>query len=62
MCQIAVLASLLAYGGTRLQFEIGVAQASVTLIVALAAQWWFARLDGAPRFDPKSALISGLSL
>jgi len=60
--QIAVLASLLVYGVTRLHFEIGVVQALVTLGAALLAQFLFGRAAGLPRFDPKSALISGLSL
>jgi Na+-transporting NADH:ubiquinone oxidoreductase subunit NqrB len=60
--QIAVLAGLLAYGVTRLEFEIGIAQALVTLATALGTQYVCTRLWRLPAFDPKSALISGLSL
>ena len=60
--QIAMLASLLVYGVTRLHFEIGVIQAAVTLSAALLAQFLCGRATGVPRFDAKSALISGLSL
>ena len=60
--QIAALSGLLLYGVGRLDFEIGPAQAAVTLLGALAAQWLGTRLAGTGRFDPKSALISGLSL
>ncbi len=60
--QIAALSSLLAYGLTALHFEIGGAQAAVTIAVAIAVQWIGTRLARQPRFDPKSALISALSL
>jgi Na+-translocating ferredoxin:NAD+ oxidoreductase RnfD subunit len=62
--QIGALAGLLIYGIFRLDFEIGAAQAAVTLSAALAAQWVGTRLflGSAAAFDPKSALISGLSL
>jgi len=60
--QIAVLAGLLAYGMIRLEFEIGPARVLAILAAALATQLactWFWRL---PAFEPRSALISGLSL
>src|SRR5262245_60819033 len=60
--QISVLASLLVYGVTRLHFEIGLVQALASLASVLLAQYVFGRWTGAPRFDPLSALISGLSL
>ena len=60
--QIACLAGLLAYGVAALGFEIGPARIGVTLASALAAQAVCGRLAGVPRFDPRSALISGLSL
>jgi Na+-transporting NADH:ubiquinone oxidoreductase subunit NqrB len=60
--QIVTLAALLAYGAALLDFQIGAAQGSVTLTVALLTQYICTRLFGLPGFDPKSALISGLSL
>jgi Na+-translocating ferredoxin:NAD+ oxidoreductase RnfD subunit len=60
--QIGMLASLLAYGVFGLDFEIGSGRAAVILTTALAAQFASTRLWGLPRFDPRSALISGLSL
>lgn len=61
--QIASLAALLAWGVTRLDFDLGAAQIAVTLVSALAAQraldWW----HGAPwTSGAKSGLISALSL
>jgi hypothetical protein len=60
--QILVLASLLAYGVTRLDLEIHAPQAAVLLGTALLAQYAGTRFWRLPAFDPKSALISGLSL
>jgi enediyne biosynthesis protein E5 len=60
--QIACLASLLAYGWWALGFDVGAGQIAITLGAALGAQAVFGRAFGLPRFDPKSALISGLSL
>jgi len=60
--QIASLATLLAYGWLALGFDVGAVQIAVTLGAALAAQHAFGSAAGLPRFDPKSALISGLSL
>jgi len=59
--QIAVLASLLAYGLVALHFEVGAPQLLVTLVTAQLAQWACSRLNRLP-FEPKSALISSLSL
>jgi enediyne biosynthesis protein E5 len=60
--QIASLATLLGYGWLALGFDVGAVQIAATLGTALAAQYAFGRAAGLPRFDPKSALISGLSL
>jgi len=61
--QIAVLAALLAYGLTRLDFEVGGAQVAAMLTTALLTQFLCTRgLPATPAFDPRSALISGLSL
>jgi len=59
--QIACLGGLLAYGLWRLDFGVGSAQALVTLGSVLAAQYVLGRAAGL-RFEPRSALISGLSL
>jgi hypothetical protein len=60
--QIATLSGLLLFGVIRLDFQITPARIALLLATALIAQlactrWW--RL---PAFDPRSALISGLSL
>ncbi len=60
--QIAVLASLLLYGVTRLDLEVRPLHAAGALAAALGAQWAATRLWRLPAFDPRSALISGLSL
>jgi Na+-transporting NADH:ubiquinone oxidoreductase subunit NqrB len=60
--QIACLSGLLAYGLGGLGFDIGLAQVATSLGVALLAQYACGRLAGVPRFDPRSALISGLSM
>ena len=61
--QIAVLAALLAYGLTRLDFEVGGAQVAAMLTTALLTQYLCTRgLPATRAFDPRSALISGLSL
>jgi Na+-transporting NADH:ubiquinone oxidoreductase subunit NqrB len=60
--QILVLASLLVYGVTRLDFEIPPGRALLLLGTALATQYACTRLWKLPIFDPRSALISGLSL
>jgi Na+-transporting NADH:ubiquinone oxidoreductase subunit NqrB len=60
--QILLLASLLVYGVVRLDFEIGAGRALLLLATALLAQLACTRLWRLPAFDPKSALISGLSL
>src|SRR5262245_51756617 len=60
--QITVLGSLLVYGIARLGFDIHPAQAIAILVTALATQLAGTCLTALPRFDPRSALISGLSL
>lgn len=60
--QILVLASLLVYGVTRLDLEIRPGRAIALLGTALLTQWVCTRLWRLPAFDPRSALISGLSL
>lgn len=60
--QIATLATLLGYGVFALGFPVGAAEIAVLLGSALLAQLWVcARVDAGP-FDPRSALISALSL
>ena len=60
--QIFTLASLLGYGMFVLDFEIAGGRASAILAVALLTQYGCTRLWKLPAFDPRSALISGLSL
>ncbi len=60
--QIVVLALLLAHGAIGLDFEIRPVVALGTAFSALASQLVFARLWKLPNFDPRSALISALSL
>ena len=60
--QIATLASLLGYGLCRLDFDIPLLHAGAMLGTALLTQFACTRLWRLPAFDPRSALISGLSL
>ncbi len=60
--QIAVLAGLLTYGTFVLEFDLRPWQIPLTLIVALFTQWACSRIWKLPAFDPRSALISALSL
>jgi Na+-transporting NADH:ubiquinone oxidoreductase subunit NqrB len=60
--QIASLSGLLIYGMGWLQFDIGWLQAVLTLAGVLAVQWTCTRIWKLPAFEPRSALISGLSL
>jgi Na+-transporting NADH:ubiquinone oxidoreductase subunit NqrB len=60
--QIGSLAALLAYGMGLRGFEVDPARALVLLGGCLITQWLCTRLFGLPSFEPKSALISGLSL
>ena len=45
-----------------LDFDMSPARALLILVSALATQWSLGRLAGLATFDPRSALISGLSL
>jgi enediyne biosynthesis protein E5 len=60
--QILVLASLLVYGAVRLDLEVRPSLAAAMLATALLTQYTCTRIWKLPAFDPKSALISGLSL
>lgn len=60
--QILMLSSLLVYGVVRLDLEVRPFPAAVLLGTALLTQWACTRLWELPAFDPRSALISGLSL
>jgi enediyne biosynthesis protein E5 len=60
--QIATLASLLGYGMVALDFEIAAGRAIAILSTALLTQHVCTKVWRLPSFDPRSALISGLSL
>ena len=60
--QIGALALLLAYGVLARGFDVGPARIALLLGTALATQWLCTRGFRLPFFDPRSALISGLSL
>ena len=60
--QIAVLGALLLYGAFGLDLEVDPFRAAFLLAAVLATQYLFTRWVGLPAFDPRSALISGLSL
>ena len=60
--QIVTLASLLGYGVFWLDFEVQAAMAVAILATALMTQLACTWLTGGDRFDPRSALISALSL
>src|SRR5258705_13958673 len=60
--QIATLAGLLGYGVLWLHLEVQTRSAVAIVATALVAQLACTRLSGRGRFDPRSALISALSL
>lgn len=60
--QITVLGSLIAYGVLALDLPVEPMTGAVILLSALATQLVCGRLVGLDRFDPKSPLISALSL
>jgi len=60
--QIAALSGLLAYGLLRLDLEVSLPRAALILATALVTQYACTRVWRLPAFDPRSALISGLSL
>ncbi|HKO55261.1 MAG TPA: DUF2330 domain-containing protein [Thermoanaerobaculia bacterium] len=59
--QIAALSALLLYGIAVLRFDLTAVRALLVITTALATQWLCSRLTK-QRFDPRSALISALSL
>jgi enediyne biosynthesis protein E5 len=60
--QIASLSILLLYGLFWLHFDISIWQIAITLCVAQLTQYAGTRYFNLPSFDPKSAMISSLSL
>jgi hypothetical protein len=60
--QIAVLAGLFGYGVVWLDFAISGVQTLVILVAALLTQTLCSRLWQLAAYDPRSALVSGLSL
>lgn len=60
--QIVSLSTLLLYGLGWLHFEVSPWQIAITIGTALLTQYAGTRLNNLPSFDPKSALISSLSL
>src|SRR5262245_27276049 len=60
--QIASLTGLLAYGMSVRGCDVTPARAAFLLAACLLAQRLCGRLAGLRRFEPRSALISGLSL
>src|SRR5438128_4557688 len=60
--QIAALALLLLYGLVRLRLDVQPGRAVAILLMVLLVQLCCTRLCKLPAFDPRSALISGLSL
>lgn len=60
--QLAVLSSLVLFGVVALDFGIHWYNAAGIAITALAAQWIGTRLAGLAAFDPRSPMITALSL
>jgi len=60
--QIVSLSGLLLYGLLALDFEVRLGRAVTILATALCTQYACGRIRKLPAFEPKSALISGLSL
>ena len=60
--QIAVLGGLLFYGVWSLDFGISGSRVALVLAVCLSAQYGCTRLWKLEHYDPRSAMISGLSL
>ena len=60
--QIAVLASLLIYGAGWLAFDVNSRQIFILLGSVLMVQYFCTTFLASSRFDPRSPLISGLSL
>ena len=60
--QIVMLSCLLVYGVGWLDFDVSVGRIGLTLATCLSTQYLCTRLWALPRFDPRSPVISGLSL
>ena len=60
--QVGILSALLVYGTAWLDFDLSLGNALVIFAGALVTQFACTRIWNLPVFDPKSALISGLSL
>lgn len=60
--QITVLSTLLVYGIGWLDFGISAVNASVILLSVLLTQYICTYVFRLPKYDPRSSLISGLSL
>ena len=60
--QIAALTGLLGYGLAGLDFDVTPLRAALILVTCLVAQALGERMFGLAPFEPRSALISGLSL
>jgi Na+-transporting NADH:ubiquinone oxidoreductase subunit NqrB len=60
--QIAALSALAVYGLAVLRFDMTPVRGLLVLLTALATQFACTRMFRLPRFDPKSAAISALSL
>jgi len=60
--QIAVLSALLIYGMGWLGFDVDWPQVTLLLGTVLLTQYACSKAAGLPTFDPRSPLISGLSL
>ncbi len=60
--QIAMLASLLGYGIVALGFPVDLREIGVLLFAGVGAQLLCTTLEGRTRFDPRSAIITSLSL
>ncbi len=62
LCQIASLSMLLLYGVLWLRFDVSLIQIAITIGAALLTQYAGTRYVNLSTFDPKSPLISSLSL
>jgi hypothetical protein len=60
--QITMLSALLGYGMLGLGFDLGWGRIAAVIAAALCVQLLCTRIRALPRFDPLSALISGIGL
>jgi hypothetical protein len=60
--QILCLGGLLAFGILSLGFDVSLSRVALLLAGVLIAQFGLGRAAGLPGYDPRSALVSGLSL